>query len=289
MHSNPQRLNLLPGIALIISSTLMLGARAQELPLVDADTISPHPFPAFTPNGSVYQPGESLSYTFQFGLIHAAQADISVTQVSPSQHGPSWEILVEGRTTGAFKWIFKVEDVYRSTIDAASGLPLHFHRDIHEGGYELRQDYAFDWTRNTVHSHRKKGDQDSVIATYLLPQTSHDMVSALYALRNVKWDQIQQGDTTGIPLFMDEEWFELKLVHQGIKPIKVDGKKYECIVIQPVIQTGRIWKKSNDLVVYVTNDSSHIPLYAETRILFGKIRMELTHAEGLRIPNSFGH
>ncbi|MGA0435835.1 MAG: DUF3108 domain-containing protein, partial [Flavobacteriales bacterium] len=62
----------------------------------------------------------------------------------------------------------------------------------------------------------------------------------------------------------------------------VNGRHWDCIVIQPIIQTGRIWENSTDLTVYISNDGRHIPVLAETQILFGKIKMQLTNATGLR-------
>jgi hypothetical protein len=110
------------------------------------------------------------------------------------------------------------------------------------------------------------------------------MVSGLFALRSMDWSAISPGDTIQVGLFMDEEWFDLKLIHQGIDQVEAGGKIWPSIALQPVVQTGRIWRKSDDLRVYISNDGRYIPLLAETRILFGKIRMELTHASGLRNP-----
>ncbi len=58
-----------------------------------------------------------------------------------------------------------------------------------------------------------------------------------------------EGDTVSVPLFMDEEWFQLKAVYAGNKDIKWNGEKWSCSLIHPVIQTGRIWKNPDDLAV----------------------------------------
>ena len=113
------------------------------------------------------------------------------------------------------------------------------------------------------------------------------MVSGIYALRGIAFDALVVGDTVSVPLFMDEEWFQLKAVYAGNEDIKWKGEKWNCALIHPVIQTGRIWKNPDDLAVYITNDANRIPLLAETRILFGSIKMELTNASGLRSPLGF--
>lgn len=229
-----------------------------------------------------YLPGEHLTYRFAFGFFDAAVADVAVhTSSTPNQ----WDLVVHGETIRGFRWVFEVDDLYRSTIDAASGWPIEFERDINEGGYELWQHYQFQWEDLSVKTATARGNSPPTHQEHELPRRGHDMVSGLFALRQIPWHEKHPGDTVRIGLFMDEEWFDLELVHEGYQRIEAAGQMWNCIALQPVVQTGRIWKQSDDLRVYVSNDGRHIPVLAETRILFGKIRMELAHASGLRNPS----
>jgi hypothetical protein len=228
-----------------------------------------------------FQDGERLSYAFEFGLFDAATAEVTVQDVKSIGQ----RIFdVQGVSTGAFRWVFKVDDRYTSTVDAATGQPLKFVRDISEGGYQLKQHYRFDWATQAVQTSTSRGDGPTTEAVYTLSQPGHDMVSGLFALRGIDWAVKTPGDTIQIGLFMDEEWFDLRLIHQGYGQVDVAGSTWPTILLQPVVQTGRIWRRSDDLRVHISNDGRYIPLLAETRILFGKIRMELTHASGLRNP-----
>ncbi len=231
-----------------------------------------------------FAPGEQLTYRFHYGLLDAAEATIAV---KGSNKRPGWTIDAKGKSTGAFSWFFKVDDHYQSHIDPESGFPIHFQRDIKEGGYELHQDYQFDQVNFQVKAIAFKGNNAPKQTQHNLNQPVYDMVSGIYALRGIAFDTLIEGDTVSVPLFMDEEWFQLKAVYAGNKNIKWKGEKWNCALIHPVIQTGRIWKNPDDLAVYITNDANRIPLLAETRILFGSIKMELTNASGLRSPLGF--
>lgn len=237
--------------------------------------------PAFSQQALPFLPGEELTYSFEFGPFDAALATVSVEKSRP--HG-DWIFHVQGKTMGKFRWIFAVDDFYTSTVNAHSGWPMVFERDISEGGYALRQTYHFNWSDSTVHTASSRGDGPVKKDIQKLSQPGHDMVSGLFALRSMDWSAIYPGDTIQVGLFMDEEWFDLKLIHQGIDQVEAGGKIWPSIALQPVVQTGRIWRRSDDLRVHISNDGRYIPLLAETRILFGKIRMELTHASGLRNP-----
>ena len=231
-----------------------------------------------------FAPGEQLTYRFHYGLLDAAEATIAV-KASKKRRG--WTIDAKGKSTGAFSWFFKVDDHYQSNIDPDSGFPIHFQRDIKEGGYELHQDYTFDQVNFQVDAIAFKGKNEPKQTQHQLDEAVHDMVSGIYALRGIAFDALVVGDTVSVPLFMDEEWFQLKAVYAGNEDIKWKGEKWNCALIHPVIQTGRIWKNPDDLAVYITNDANRIPLLAETRILFGSIKMELTNASGLRSPLGF--
>ena len=228
-----------------------------------------------------FAPGETLTYRFHYGLLDAAEATITVND-SKKHH--DWIIDAKGKSTGAFSWFFKVDDHYQSRICPASGFPVHFKRDIKEGGYELHQYYAFDQSARKVDAtsfKRKKAPKNS---EHFFNEPMHDMVSGIYALRHIAFDSLAIGDTVSVPIFMDEKWFQLQAVFAGNEAVKWKGQQRSCALIHPVIQTGRIWRNPDDLAVYITNDVNRIPLLAETRILFGSIKMELTNASGLRSP-----
>lgn len=231
-----------------------------------------------------FAPGEQLTYRFHYGLLDAAEATIVVNAAKKSSR---WTIDAKGKSTGAFSWFFKVDDHYQSHIDPDSGYPIHFQRDIKEGGYELHQDYTFDQVNFLVDAISFKKKKPPRKSQHHLNEPVYDMVSGIYGLRQIEFHSLQPGDTASVPIFMDEEFFLLKVIYAGNEDVKWKGEKWSCALLHPVIQTGRIWKNPDDLAVYITNDSNRIPLLAETRILFGTIKMELTNASGLRSPLGF--
>ena len=257
-----------------------------QLPEVNPDTLSTLHFPEVSIPTSAYGPGERLEYTFRYGFVHAAEAQIELKAAGRGPNGPQWLIDARGRSTGTFSWFFKVDDRYRTTIDAATGYPLHFIRDVKEGGYTIDQDYRFDWSTQSVRTLTSKRGNPVKKYVFQLPGPTHDMISSIFALRNLDFDNLQAGDTARVPLFMDEEWLELEVVYSGKVEQKVNGEKWPCLLFHPVIQTGRIWRNPDDLSVYISDDANHIPLLAQSNILFGTIQMELTHASGLRNPSS---
>ena len=252
---------------------------------VDPDTLAVMGWPGddelgggVTMNTSrAYGPGEVLSYGFSYGFLTAAKAVVTVKAGSRARR--TVEVEARGKSVGAFSWFFKIDDNYQSELDYETGLPIRFLRDVHEGGYELHQDYRFDWEKRTVFD----GDD-----YWLLNEPMYDMLSAIYAMRDRELGELTAGDTLRIATWVDGKPFNLKMLFSGRARVEVEDGHWPCLAFQPLIQTGRIWKNSEDLQVYVSDDKNRIPVLVESRLRFGTVRMELLSATGLNNPSMRG-
>ena len=62
--------------------------------------------------------------------------------------------------------------------------------------------------------------------------------------------------------------------------------KFKALKFCPVIQTGRVFKKEEDLTVWISDDKNKIPLCAKAKILFGSVKFEVVDYQGLLNPIS---
>ena len=251
-------------------------------PLVSPDTLATLPLEVGASRVSAFEPGERLAYRIRFGPIVAATAEVNVFDSGLWRGRPTWEIRAEGATRPGFDWFFKVRDVYRSYYDPALLAPVRFVRDVHEGGYEIHQDYRFDWERSCVETewHRKRGRREAFAVT---PGTQ-DMVSAFFTARNWELEGIALGDTLEVPCLVDGELFPLMIRYGGREVVEVEQGTWTCDAFHPVIMAGRVWENPDDLTVYVSADANRIPVLVRTRVLIGSVELELTEAYGVRNP-----
>jgi len=264
----------------------LMGQTTQP-PLVRPDTLMPRPLPAPTQQVTAFEPGELLHYQVRFGPISAATATVGVYDSGLWRGRPTWEIRAEGRTKPGFDWIFKVRDVYRSYYDPALLAPVRFVRDVQEGGYEIHQDYRFDWERNCVETewHRKRGRHEA----FAVEAQTQDMVSAFFTARNWNLDDLERGDLIHVPCIVDGELFPLTISYGGRTTIEVEEGTWVCDAFHPVIMAGRIWERPDDLTVYVSADSNRIPVLVSTRVWVGSVELELMETKGLRNPSARQH
>jgi hypothetical protein len=72
----------------------------------------------------------------------------------------------------------------------------------------------------------------------------------------------------------------------GKETIETDIGKYRCLVFRPIVQKGRIFKKEEDLNVWISDDKNHIVIRAKADVLIGSIKMDITSTKNLANPPS---
>jgi hypothetical protein len=228
---------------------------------------------------NAFREGEVLTYRLHYGMINAGKAVLEVKPDLINVNGRKvYHIIGNGFTTGTTDWFFKVRDRYETYLDKDALLPWLFVRRVDEGGYKFSQDYAFNhYTKKVDIGNNQKMD---------VPQGVQDMVSAFYSARNLDLSNAREGDTFSIVTFMDKEIWPLKIKFIGREVIETDMGKFRCLKFQPIVQQGRVFKKDEDMTVWISDDKNHIPMRAKADILVGSIKMDITSAKNLANPMS---
>lgn len=232
-----------------------------------------------TVKNEAFKRGEKLSFKLYYGIIDAGEATLEVTNENREIGGRKvFHMVGLGWSKGSFDWFFKVRDRYETYVDEQALVPWIFIRRVNEGGYVINQDYIFHHFKNKVDIGGGK--------TYETPANVQDMLSAFYFARNIDFSGAKPGDIFTVPAFVDKEVYPMKIKYVGKETIKTDIGKFRCLKFRPVVQKGRIFKKEEDLNVWITDDKNRIPVRAEARILVGSIKMDLTGYSGLANPIS---
>jgi hypothetical protein len=230
-------------------------------------------------NNIAFKEGEVLTYRLHYGLINAG---VAVLEVKPEIINVSgrkvYHIVGTGYTTGTTDWFFKVRDRYETYMDKDALLPWLFVRRVDEGGYKFSQDYAFNhYTKKVDIGNNEKYD---------VPSGVQDMVSAFYSARNLDLSNAKEGDIFSLTCFVDKEVWPLKIRYIGKEVIETDLGNYRCLKFRPIVQRGRVFKKEEDLNVWISDDKNHLPMRVKAEVLVGSIKMDITSAKNLANPTS---
>ncbi|HET6992943.1 MAG TPA: DUF3108 domain-containing protein [Bacteroidia bacterium] len=226
-----------------------------------------------TVTNNAFKRGEELTYRIHYGAVNAGVAVMTIDNSSKLINGrPTLHVIGTGTSKGAFDWVFKVRDRYESYMDEEALMPWLFLRSVNEGGFKINQNQAYDHNNGKVMSNGK---------SLVVPKYVQDMLSAFYYARTMDFSKAKKGDTFEVKTFIDDEIWDLKIKYLGKEIVNSDLGKINCIKFCPVVQKGRVFKKEEDLTLWISDDANHIPVRAEGEILVGSIKMDLIHVAGL--------
>ena len=227
-------------------------------------------------NNEAFKRGEKLNYRIHYGFIDAVNASIEVTSENKQFAGRNtFHVVGTGKSRGTFDFFFKVRDRYESYIDEEALIPWFFGRRIDEGGYKMSQDYVFNHAQRKVTNHG---------LTYDVWEYTQDMISGFFLARTMNLGGYPEGHVFSVPTIVDGEMYNLQIKFKGRDIVKTDFGKITCLKFVPILQKGRIFKKEEDLMVWLTDDKNHIPIRAKAEILFGSLKVDLISYQGLANP-----
>jgi len=235
-----------------------------------------------------FKSGEQLDYkvVYNWGLIWLESAEASFKVGSGTYNNKkSYIFNGSGNTYPKHDWFFKVRDEFITIADSASFRPLKFTADIYEGSKRDKHTYLFDNPNRKVYTIVNRGSKKVTVDTLSINPCSTDVLAAIYYARNFDYSTCKPNDTIGISVIMDAEVFQLYIRYIGRE--KYTSKElgtFNCIKFKPLLVEGSIFKKGENMTVWVTDDQNKIPVYIETAIIVGSIKVSLSGYKGLRHP-----
>ena len=231
---------------------------------------------------SSFQSGEWLKFKLNYsGWIKAGNATLEVKEATFKNRSVC-HVVGKGWTTGAIKWFFKVNDLYESYFDKATGRPYKFIRNISEGGHVKNRVIEFDYEKNLafVNDLRHK-TKKTVSITYDI----QDMVSAYYYLRDhYDTETIKVGHTVKLKMFFDNEIFGFKLKFLGRETINTKFGNINCLKFRPYVMAGRVFHEEESVTLWVSADNNKIPIKIKADLRVGSLRSDLVAFKGLKYP-----
>jgi hypothetical protein len=228
-------------------------------------------------SNKAFKEGEVLTYRLHYGLLDAAVATLEVKpETKKVGNRDCYHIVGNGVSKGTFDFFFKVRDKYETYMDKNALVPWIFNRNCNEGGYLINQNYFFNHYNNKV----AVGNGENIS----IEENTQDMISAFYTARNMDFSKAKIGDVFALNCFIDKEIWPLKIRYIGKETIESEVGNIRCIKFRPIVQKGRVFKKEEDLTIWISDDENHIPIRGQAKILIGSVKMDLTGYKNLSNP-----
>jgi len=221
-----------------------------------------------------YSGGEYLKYDVHYSFVTAGDAYLTVTDTVYSGR-PCHIVTFTLESKPFFDIFYKVRDRYRTIIDAQGLFPWKFEQQIREGSYSRDFTAEFDQRKNVATT--AKGE-------YPIPPYVHDIISAFYFARTVDYTGYRPGQRVELKNFYKDSTYSLPVKYKGRQRIEVDAGTFDCIIIEPLITEGGLFKSDGKIYLWITDDDRKMPVKVRTDIPIGTVESELTEFRGINGP-----
>jgi hypothetical protein len=238
------------------------------------------------PNNQTFKDGELFGYKiyYSWGAIWMAAGEASFGAVKTELNGqPVYHFIGLGSTYPKYDWFYKVNDRYESYADTLSLRPLRFKREAREGGNYTYDDYVFNHRKKKVYTSSKRDRKPSVLDSISITSCTNDVLTAIYNVRCIDFSNYKIKDTIPVTFVLDGEVFPSYVRYLGTEVINSELLgNVRCIKFRPKLIAGTLFKGGEGMTVWVTDDMNRMPVYVETPIIVGTIKVHLLKYSGLR-------
>ncbi len=222
-----------------------------------------------------FQAGEELEYSLSLGFITAGKGSIVLREELFNGQKVFHSVLT-GSTTGMIDRIFKVRDVYESYFRPRDNLPLKAIRNVREGSYKFYDEQLFYPEERLLESQTK--------GKLSIPDKTLDMASVLFYLRRINFEIMSEGDIIYFDTFFSKALFPFYVIYRGRETIKTSLGTFSCIRLVPVVEPGRIFKRSDGMNIWLTDDINKVPVLIKFDVWAGSFKGELVRYKKLKYP-----
>ncbi len=219
-----------------------------------------------------FKVGEKLTFDVKYGFVTAGIATFYIPKIKRISGRDAYHVTFEVNTVPSFDWMYKVRDRYETYLDYEGLFPWRFEQHIREGSFSRDFSAFFD---------QRKGKAKTSEGEYDIPKYVNDIVSALYLARTFDYSKLKPDDRINLKNFYKNKVYDLDVKYHGKETVEVPAGKFDCIIVEPLVQEGGLFKSEGSILVWMTNDVLKIPVKVKTKVIIGAIDGELTAYEGL--------
>jgi len=219
-----------------------------------------------------FSAGEKLIFEVKYGFVTAGIAEMSVPKMKRISGREAYYINFKVNSVPAFDPIYKVRDRYVTYMDKEGLFPWRFEQHIREGGFKKDFSAFFD---------QRRGKAKTSNGSYDIPPDVNDIVSAFYFARTFDYAGMQPGAKIRLQNFYKDKVYPLDVVFRGKETITVKAGTFDCVIVEPLIVEGGLFKTEGNIIIWLSDDKLRIPVKVKTKIIIGSIDAELISYEGL--------
>ncbi len=209
--------------------------------------------------------GERLNFKIYFEFVLGGEARMEVEAVETVNGYPCLRIVSEAKSTRTVDNFYKVRDKIITWRDVESGYSRKYVKVTREGKYKDDKKVEYFPEVNRVALTRKA---DALPEMLILDKPVHDVLAAFYQVRLYDLE-------VGKPVFIDmhdiDKQYPLEVRVHRKERIEVPAGTFDCVVVEPLLQSSGIFRKEGSLQIWLTDDEFHMPIQMQSQLYFGRV------------------
>lgn len=207
--------------------------------------------------------GERLEFEISYGPIKAGSAVMEVREVVQVDGRDCYRVISTARSSRFFSAIYRVEDRVESFIDVRGLFPWKFQQKLEEGKHRANRWALYDQVHHTVTTNR--GELDT-------PPYVQDVLSIMYYART---REMAVGDTLYVDSHSGRKVYPLAVKILGREHVEVPAGTFDCLVVEPMLKAGGLFKHEGRIWVWLTDDAVKVPVLMKTKVIIGTVDAKL--------------
>lgn len=254
----------------IISRIAILAAATATGSAAQSSPVQPTPVPQIAAAATAkrtrvpFGPGERMEYDVKFGALRVGSAHMEVVALDNLRGRAAWHTAfwVQG---GNF--LYRVNDVYESWMDAETLSSLRFVQELEEGGKEVERRFEIYPDRAIFVQTNKKPTKEEKSVTQPL-----DDGSFLYFIRTLP---LVVGQTYSFDRYFRPDRNPVRISVLRREKVTVPAGTFDAIVVQPMIKTKGIFSENGHAEIWLSDDDRRIMLQMKSKLSFGSLNLYL--------------
>ena len=233
---------------------------------------------------SQIKPNERLVYSASYnmsGLMTQLAQVTMETEMMETSKNTFLHLSCQAATFSKWDSFFKIRDLYESYVNPSTLKPSLYKRSINEGGYTKTEKYLFKSDGKTIISTSKKKNKPETKKTFTVGTSTQDIVSIIYKLRTIDFQNYKNGQTKSFVIVFDEKEIPVLVKFMGNETVSAGnlGTK-NCYKISISAKTDALKGKDKNLI-WITADTKKIPALIKFSIPVGTGQLSLSNATGI--------
>ena len=213
--------------------------------------------------------GEHFIFDIDYAFITAGQTEMKIDTVINFRGHNCYRLSSKVRSNKTFDVFFKVRDQVETYIDVKGIYSRRYFKKLQEGKYRDTKEVFIEQEQGSAFIL----DEGKYKKSVKIPPCSQDILSALFFVRTL---DIKIGDTLNIPLHDVDKSYPLKISVNRREKIKVPAGEFDCLVVQPFLESEGMFRSKGKIEVWLTDDERKIPALMRTYIaIIGHIDAKL--------------